>query len=148
MYRRTALALFLSLASYTNLSLCRTERLGHTVAGLIDPDLTPYPESIVDSDPGKTAEFKAFLDNIAKDGGDPDRLSTVGAARLVPAATNTLRRDLRERGPILKLSLADRRAGADARRVYRVEEKDMVEFFSVSYAEDSRIDDIDLFSEY
>ncbi len=148
MYRRTALALFLSLASYTNLSLCRTERLGHTVAGLIDPDLTPYPESIVDSDPGKTAEFKAFLDNIAKDGGDPDRLSTVGAARLVPAATNTLRRDLRERGPILNLSLAEQHGGGAARRVYRGEEKHMVEFYTVSYSQDSRIDDIDLFSEY
>src|SRR5258708_33782792 len=101
MYRRTALALFLSLASYTNLSLCRTERLGHTVAGLIDPDLTPHPESLVDSDPGKTAEFKAFLHNIAKDGGDPDRLSTVRAAPLLSPATNSLRRALRVRCPIL-----------------------------------------------
>jgi hypothetical protein len=48
----------------------------------------------------------------------------------------------------LKLSLADRSAGPDARRVYRVEEKDMVEFYSVNYASDARIDDIDLFSEY
>jgi CubicO group peptidase (beta-lactamase class C family) len=138
----------LTIILLTNLSLCRTERLGHTVAGLIDPDLRVYPESIPDPDPGKTAEFRVFLDSVAKDGGDPDRLSAAGGARLVPAAMQTLRRDLRERGPILKLSLVDRRAGADARRVYRVEEKDMVEFFSVSYAEDSRIDDIDLFSEY
>jgi hypothetical protein len=34
------------------------------------------------------------------------------------------------------------------RRVYRVEEKDMVEFYTVGYTPDSRIDDIDLFSEY
>ena len=96
----------------------------------------------------KTAEFRTFLDEVVKDGGHLERLSTAGSARLVPAAMNTLRRDLRERGPILKLSLADRRGGADARRVYRVEEKDMVEFYSVSYSVDSRIDDIDLFSEY
>jgi CubicO group peptidase (beta-lactamase class C family) len=138
----------LTIILLTNLSLCRTERLGHTVAGLIDPDLRAYPESIPDSDSGRTAEFRAFLDKVVKDGGDPDRLSAAGGARLVPAAMQTLRRDLRERGPILKLSLADQRVDADARRVYRVEEKDMVEFYSVSYAPDSRIDDIDLFSEY
>jgi len=137
----------LTVILLTNLSLCRTEQLGHAVAGLVDPDLTPYPESIPDSDPGKTAEFKAFLDKIAKDGSDPDRLSTAAVARLVPAAMNTLRRDLRERGPILRLSLAEQRGGG-ARRVYRVEEKNMVEFFTASYSQDSRIDDIDLFSEY
>jgi CubicO group peptidase (beta-lactamase class C family) len=138
----------LSIILLTNLSLCRTLRLGHTVAGLVDPDLTPYPESIADSDPGKTAEFRAFLDKIAKDGEYPDRLSTAAAARLVPSTMNTLRRDLRERGPILKLSLAEQRGGGAARRVYRVEEKDMVEFYTVSYSRDSRIDDIDLLSEY
>jgi CubicO group peptidase (beta-lactamase class C family) len=138
----------LSIILLTNLSLCRTLRLGHTVAGLIDPDLKPYPASIPDSDPAKTAEFRAFLDTAAKDGDDPERLSTAAGARLVPAAMNTLRRDLRERGPILTLSLAERRGGTDARRVYRVERKDMVEFYTVSYAQDSRIDDIDLFSEY
>jgi len=138
----------LTVILLTNLSLCRTERLGHAVAGLVDPDLAPYPESIPDSDPGKTQEFRAFLDQIAKDGGDPDRLSSAAAARLVPSTMNTLRRDLRERGPILKLSLAEQRGGGAARRVYRVEEKDMVEFYTVSYSPDSRIDDIDLLSEY
>jgi hypothetical protein len=48
----------------------------------------------------------------------------------------------------LKLSLVEQRGGGAARRVYRVEEKDMVEFYTVSYSQDSRIDDIDLFSEY
>jgi CubicO group peptidase (beta-lactamase class C family) len=138
----------LTIILLTNLSLCRTERLSHTVAGLIDPDLKPYPESIPDTDPGKTAEFRAFLDKVAKDGGDSDRLSTAAAARLVPAAMNTLRRDLRERGPILKLAPAEQRGSIAARRVYRVEEKDMVEFYTVSYSQDSVIDDIDLFSEY
>lgn len=138
----------LSIILLTNLSLCRAERLGHTVAGLIDPDLKPYLMSIPDSDSGKTAEFRAFLDTVAKEGGDPDRLSAAAGARLVPSVMNTLRRDLRERGPILRLSLAERRGGSDARRVYRVEEKAMVEFYTVSYAQDSRIDDIDLFSEY
>jgi CubicO group peptidase (beta-lactamase class C family) len=138
----------LTIILLTNRSLCRTLRLGHTVAGLIDPDLEPYPEFAPDSDPEKTAAFKAFLEKVAKDGGDLGRLGPAAGARLVPAAMNTLRRDLRERGPILTVSLAESRGGSDARRVYRIEEKDMVEFYTVSYSPDSRIDDIDLFSEY
>jgi CubicO group peptidase (beta-lactamase class C family) len=138
----------LTIILLTNLSLCRTLRLGHTVAGLIDPDLKPYLESIPDPDPGKTVEFRAFLDKVMRDGADPDRLSAAARARMLPAAMNTLRRDLRERGPILKLTLAEQREGADARRVYRVEEKDMVEFYTVSYSQNSTVDDIDLFSEY
>jgi CubicO group peptidase (beta-lactamase class C family) len=137
----------LTIILLTNLSLCRTERLSHAVAGLIDPALKPYPESIPDPDPGKTAQFKALLEAV-KDGGDPDRLSAAAAARLIPSAINTLRRDLRERGPILELTLAGQFGGADARRVYRVEEKDMVEFYTVSYSPDSTIDDISLLSEY
>jgi hypothetical protein len=74
-------------------------------------------------------------------------LSAAASARLVPSAMNTLRRDLQERGPILKLTLAEQRR-TDGRRVYRAEEKDMVEFYTVTYSPDSRIDDIDLLSEY
>lgn len=136
----------LTVILLTNLALCRTERLGHTVAGLIDPALKHYPDSIPDPDPAKTAQFKAFLDTVGRDGNDPQRLSPAGAARLVPSAMNTLRRDLHERGPILRLSLVDR--GGGSQRVYRVEEKDMVEFYTVSYAPDSTIDDLDLLSEY
>jgi hypothetical protein len=59
-----------------------------------------------------------------------------------------LRRDLQERGPIVKFTLAEQAGGPDSQRVYRAEEKDMVEFYTVKYSPDSRIDDIDLFSEY
>jgi hypothetical protein len=137
----------LTIVLLTNLSLCRTERLGHTVAGLIDPDLKPYPESIPDSHPEKTAEFAAFLDDVMKGGEFAQRLSSAARARLMPAAMNTLRRDLLERGPILKLTVVEQRSGTGA-RVYRAEEKDMVEFYTVNYSPDSRIDDLDLLSEY
>jgi hypothetical protein len=136
----------LTVIVLTNLSLCRTEQLGHAVAGFIDPDLKPYPESVPDSDPVKTAQFKSFLDAVAN-GGDLGLLSAAGNARLVPSAMNTLRRDLQERGPILKFTLAEQGGGADS-RVYRAEEKDMVEFYTVKYSSDSRIDDIDLLSQY
>jgi hypothetical protein len=138
----------LTVILLTNLSLCRAERLGHTVAGLVDPDLKPYPEAIPDSDRRRTAEFKAFLDAVGRGGRDFELLSDGARQRLVPAAMNTLRRDLQERGPILKVTLADERGGAATRRTYRVEEKDMVEFYTVSYGKDARIEDIDLFSEY
>ena len=81
-------------------------------------------------------------------GADFESLSAGARQRLVPAAMNTLRRDLQERGPILKVTLADERGGATARRTYRVEEKDMVEFYTVSYGKDAQLEDIDLFSEY
>jgi CubicO group peptidase (beta-lactamase class C family) len=138
----------LTVILLTNLSLCRAERLGHTVAGLVDPDLKPYPEAIPDSDRRRTAEFKAFLDTVGRGGRDFELLSDGARQRLVPAAMNTLRRDLQERGPILKVTLADERGGPAARRTYRVEEKDMVEFYTVSYGKDAQLEDIDLFSEY
>ena len=137
----------LTIILLTNLSLCRTERLAHSVAGLIDPDLKPYPESIPDSEPAKTAQFSAFLDAVTN-GRHPDDLSDGARARLVPAAMGTLRRDLRERGPILKLDLAEQRGGHRSRRVYRALEQSMVEYYTVSYSPDSRIDDIELLSEY
>jgi CubicO group peptidase (beta-lactamase class C family) len=138
----------LTVILLTNLALCRTERLGHTVAGLIDPDLKAYPEAISDKEPRKTEEFGAFLARVREGGSDLAPLSAGARQRLVPAAINTLRRDLQERGPILKLTVADDRAGVPARRIYRAEEKDMVEYYTVSYTPDSQIDDIDLFSEY
>jgi CubicO group peptidase (beta-lactamase class C family) len=138
----------LTIILLTNLALCRTERLGHAVAGLIDPSLKPYTKSTADADPAKTAAFRAFLEKMRRGDPDLDSLSSAARARLVPSTVNTLRRDLSERGPILNLNLAEQRGSADVRRVYRVEEKDMVQFYTVSYTRDSLIDDINLFNEY
>src|SRR6185312_1742890 len=138
----------LTVILLTNLALCRTMRMGHAVAGLVDPDLAPYPQSIADADPRRTGEFREFLDHVRKDGGDGGRLSDAARKRLVPAAMNTLKRDLRELGPISKLTLVEQAGGNGARRVYRAEERDMVEFYTVNYTEGARIDDLQLFSEY
>jgi len=137
----------LTVILLTNLSLCRTERMAHTVAGLIDPDLEAYPESIPDSEPQKTAEFRTFLQRTAKDGSGLTRLSDAGRRRLYPSAMHTLQRDMRELGPIVNLTLVDQRAGGEE-RVYRVEKKDMLEYFTVHYTKDSLIDDLELLSEY
>jgi CubicO group peptidase (beta-lactamase class C family) len=137
----------LTVILMTNLALCRTERMGHTVAGLVDPALAPYPDSVADTEPRKTADFKAFLAEISRGDSNLGRLSAAARERLVPAAIHTLKRDLEELGPILRLTLAEQGA-APERRVYRVERKDMVEFFTVRYTQDSHIDDVELFSEY
>jgi CubicO group peptidase (beta-lactamase class C family) len=133
----------LTVILLTDLSLCRTERLGHTVAGFVDPGLKPYPKSIRDDGPARTSAFKAFLQAVAAGGGGA-ALTPAAQARL-GSALHTLRRDLQERGPILDLELVDETAHA---RVYRAEEKDMMEFYTVAYAPDGRIEDFDLSSEY
>jgi CubicO group peptidase (beta-lactamase class C family) len=144
----------LTIILMTNLALCRTERLSHTVAGLVDADLAHYPDSIADPEPGKTADFRQFLDKTLLGEGYLERLSAAGRQRLVPSSMDTLRRDLKELGPILTLTLVEQsgvgavRGGMDQQRVYRVEKKDMVEFFTVRYTPDALIDDIELLSEY
>jgi CubicO group peptidase (beta-lactamase class C family) len=138
----------LTVILLTNLSLCRAERLAHTVAGLVDPLVSPYPESIPDTNAELTRNFAAFLAETAKGEGGHPALSAAGRARLIPSAMNTLRRDLQELGPVLRLALAGERRGEPQERVYRVEKRDMVEFFTVRYAADSTIDDIDLLSEF
>ncbi len=137
----------LSVILLTNLSLCRTERLAHTVAGLVDPVLAAYPESIPDTNIALTRRFGAFL-AAAAEGQGGSFLSAPARGRLIPSAMNTLRRDLQELGPVLRLTVVDERRGDVQERVYRVEKKDMVEYFTVRYTVDAAIDDIDLLSEY
>ena len=132
----------LSIILLTNLSLCRTERMAHTVAGLYDRTLAHYPESIPDTDQTKTAVFRTFLDGAAQ--GDSSAL-TGAAAGSLSSAMHTLQRELKERGPVLGLTVSEEHMG---RRVYRVEEKTMVEFYTVRHAPDARIEDFDLLSEY
>ncbi len=179
----------LTIIIMTNLALCRTERLSHTVAGLVDPALKPYGEAASDSMPRLTAGFRRFLEEVANDGAaattasvanghtpapaataaaanrrhaarttaastnasamPSNELSREARAKLLPSALHTLARELRELGPIQRYSLAqsDTVAGK-VQRVYRVEGKDMVDFFTVRYTRDARIDDLDLLQEF
>jgi CubicO group peptidase (beta-lactamase class C family) len=136
----------LTVIVLTNLALCRTERLGHSVAGLVDPDLTPYPESIADSAPALTAAFKRMLDSSL----DQSLADPAAADRtLLPVPLRTLRRDLQELGTIQRFSVAaDDAAGANRTRVYRVEGKEMVEFYTARYGAAGRIVALDLFREF
>lgn len=147
----------LTVVILTNLALCRTERLAHTVAGLVDTRLTPYVDAAHDSRPHYTQAFQLFLADVAA-ARPPSALSDAGRQQLVPRPLHTLRRNLVEIGPITRFSLSVDDASADAlpdlgkppamRRVYRVESKDNVEFFRVQYAGDGQIDDLHLLSEF
>ncbi|MEP6885264.1 MAG: serine hydrolase domain-containing protein [Gammaproteobacteria bacterium] len=134
----------LTVILLTNLALCRTERLGHSVAGLVDPALTPYPESIADTAPARSQNFQNILSRA--------RETAVGMPLPeLPASipTQTLRRDLAELGPILHFSVAADHATSGGRtRVYRVEGRDMVNFYTVRYGADSKIQDLELFQEF
>jgi CubicO group peptidase (beta-lactamase class C family) len=134
----------LTVILLTNLALCRTEKLGHTVAGLVDPTLAPYPEMIDDKTPVLSRNFEDLL----------TKARTAAASAVVPelppsVPTQTLRRDLAELGPILHFSVAADHAALEGRsRVYRVEGKDMVEFYTVRYGADAKILALELFREY
>jgi CubicO group peptidase (beta-lactamase class C family) len=134
----------LTVILLTNLALCRTERLGHTVAGLVDPRLMPYPESIADRAPALSRGFESLLAQARE---------TAAGASLpeLPAsiAMQTLRRDLDELGPILNFGVAaDHRTPEGRTRVYRVEGKDMVEFYTVKYGANAKILELDLLREF
>jgi CubicO group peptidase (beta-lactamase class C family) len=134
----------LTVILLTNLALCRTERLGHTVAGLVDPKLAPYPERIEDKTPALSRNFEGLLTKA--------REAAAGAVvpELPPSIpTPTLRRDLAELGPILHFNVVADHATPEGRtRVYRVEGKEMVEFYTVRYGADAKILALDLFREY
>jgi CubicO group peptidase (beta-lactamase class C family) len=134
----------LTVILLTNLALCRTERLGHTVAGLVDPALAPYPEGIED----KTPELSESFENLLTKAGEAAAGAVVpGLPRSIPS--QTLRRDLAELGPILHFSVAAEHIDLEGRtRVYRVEGKDMVEFYTVRYGAAGKILALELFREY
>ncbi len=134
----------LTVIVLTNLALCRTERLGHSVVGWVDPRLVPYPDSIADQAPALSRGFESLLAQARE---------TAAGASLpqLPAsvATQTLRRDLVELGPILYFSVAAEHGTAESlTRVYRVEGKDMVEFYTVQYGANAKILALQLLQEY
>ena len=138
----------LTIILMTNLALCRTEKLAHTVAGMVDDDLKHYPVSIPDSDLRVTADFRNFLDAVLSGHDSMTRLSLAAGKKLQPSAITTLQRDLKEQGPIRALTLVEERPGPPMQRTYRVEKDAIVQFFTVSYANNSLIDDFLLLDEY
>ena len=126
----------LTVVVLTNRSLCRTQRLVHGVAGLVDPELVPYAAALRDSDPAATAGFSRLLDSV-RDGDASYSWATA------------LARELRAVGPVRQVAFAEQRVSDGAReRVYRVELAQMVDYVSVRYTGDGMIADLDLYREF
>ncbi len=133
----------LTVILLTNLALCRTERLGHTVAGLIDPALKPYPDRIADQAPVLSKNLESLLVKMRETAANlPPELP-------VSIPVQTLQRDLAELGPILRFTVASDHDTPEGRvRVYRVEGQHMVEFYTVKYGADAKMLDLDLLQEF
>lgn len=139
----------LTVIALTNLSLCRVQRIVHTIAGLFDPAIAHFKEGSADDRPAMTREFRSFIAGAAEGRLNAARLSTGGRRELTPVWLGALARDLRETGPIEGISFAEERnTEAGLERVYRVDTKQMVDFFTVRYRPGGLIDAIDLYHEY
>lgn len=139
----------LTVIALTNLSLCRVQRIVHTVAGLFDPALAHFKEGSADLRPGMTREFRAFIAAVEEGRMKAARVSPGGRRELSPVWRGALARDLRDTGPIDNVSFAEERdTDAGLERVYRVDTKQMVDYFTVRYRRGGFIDAIDLYHEY
>ncbi len=134
----------LTVIVLTNLSLCRAQRIVHTVAGYFDREVARFGSAAGDPHPDLTREFRAFL-SAAERGALDARLSPAGRRLVSPIWIKALARDLRATGPVASTTVAEERG---RERVYRVETKDMVDFFTARYDADGTIDDLSLYHEY
>lgn len=139
----------LTVIVLTNLSLCRVQRIVHTVAGYFDPEIAHFKQGADDRSPALTREFRAFVDAVRQGKLKSERLSAPGQRELSRVWMGALARDLRETGPIEDISFSEeRKTPAGLERVYRVDTQEMVDFFTVRYLNGGIIDDIALYHEY
>jgi len=139
----------LTVIVLTNRALCRAQRLVHEVAGFWDPALAPYRPALRDDAPALTAGFARLL--AATTSGKPE-LKSFSASAQPPFTADWvagLRGELQSIGRIESIGVAEsRRSHGRLVRVYRVEAESMVDFFTVAYAANGRIDDVDLSREH
>jgi CubicO group peptidase (beta-lactamase class C family) len=139
----------LTVIVLTNLALCRTQRIAHSVAALFDPALGRFDVPPPDRNPQLTRAFERLIADTAR--GTPISLALTppGRKRLTPTWMAALGRELHAAGPVAAVTLAsETRAHGMLERVYRVEAKEMVDFFSVRYAADGALDDAAVYQEY
>jgi len=139
----------LTVVVLTNLSLCRVQRIVHTVAGFFDPEVAHFKMASVDPRPALTREFRGFIDEVQEGRLRNEPLSPAARRELSSVWLAALARDLRETGPIERIVFAEeRRAKPGLERVYRVETRQMVDFFTVRYLKSGVIDEVELYHEY
>jgi CubicO group peptidase (beta-lactamase class C family) len=139
----------LTVILLTNLSLCRAQRIAHTVAALFDPTLARLDTTRPDRRLRLTAQFDAFL--AAAEHGSVTALPSTAAGRQLLSATwiRALGRDLRTTGSVKSTTLVgETTSRGTLERVYRVETKDMIDFFTVRYGDGGAVDDISVYHEY
>jgi hypothetical protein len=139
----------LTVIVLTNLSLCRTQRIVHSVAALFDPALARSDAVQEDAHPRLTNEFAQFLAAAARGAPTSLPLTSAGRERLSPVWIAALGRDLRAFGPTGATTLvSDATYRGVLERVSRVETKDMVDFFTVRYATAGRVEQVSVDREY
>jgi CubicO group peptidase (beta-lactamase class C family) len=139
----------LTVIVLTNLALCRVQRIAHTVAGYFDPEVAHFKAATADPRPNWTRAFASFATAI----GQPSAAPAAGErslARVMPSTwLHALARDLEETGPISGVAFAEeRQVAGGVERTYRVETRDMVDFFTVRYRADGAPSSIALYHEY
>jgi CubicO group peptidase (beta-lactamase class C family) len=142
----------LTVIVLTNLSLCRAQRLAHTVAGFFEPVIARYETAASDPAPALTREFAALLSEVERGGTPPAaRLTKHWRAQLTLAWAHALARDIRSTGAIGNISFGEERSlgrGRERERVYLAATAQMNYFFAVRYTADGLIADIDFSREY
>ena len=139
----------LTVIVLTNLSLCRVQRIVHTVAGYFDPEVAHFKQETDDRRPALTREFRAFVNDAQQGKLKSERLSAAGQRELSRVWLGALARDMRDTGPVGDISFAEERTTpAGLERVYRVDTQEMVDFFTVRYLNGGVIDDVALYHEY
>jgi hypothetical protein len=139
----------LTVVVLTNLSLCRVQRIVHTVAGFFDPKVAHFKDASDDPRPALTREFHRLIEDAQEGRLRNERLSAAARREISPVWLAALARDLRETGPIGQLAFAEERSTkAGLERVYRVDTREMVDFFTVRYLKGGVIDEVALYHEY
>ena len=139
----------LSVIVLTNLALCRTQRIAHTIAGIFDASIAPHGNSARDLSPELTLQFRNLLADPIRGGVDQRRFHSSVRERYAAPWREALAGELQDVGPIGVIELAEeRRLAANTERVYRVETRDITEWFTVLYDHDSLIHQIDLYREF
>jgi len=140
----------LTVIVLTNLALCRAQRIAHTVAALFDPALARFDTPAPDLNRQITLAFEDFIADAARGAAISLPLTPAGRKRLTPTWVAALGGELRATGPVGAVTLvAETRAHGMLERVYRVEAKEMVNFFSLRYnPADGAVDDASVYQEY
>jgi CubicO group peptidase (beta-lactamase class C family) len=139
----------LTVIVLTNLSLCRVQRIVHTVAGYFDPEVAHFKQGIADPRPALTREFGELIAGPRDARSASARVSPAGRRELTPVWFGALARDLGETGPVEGIAFSEQRDTPDGlERVYRVDTREMVDFFTVRYSKRGLIDAVALYHEY